>query len=159
MDNKKVMVRSLVNHHVGMIVPELNFRREWPAEGATLPIDLDILKEAIYYPGVEYLFKQGMLYIDDMDVKIELGLEPPAAKEPVNIIILNDGQRRRLLTVAPLSELREKLEELTYEQRNELADFAIRNKLGDLERAAIIKEFVDIDIISAIRNRQAMEEE
>ena len=52
-------------------------------------IDLEVLKEAIYDPGTEYLFKQKILYIDDKEVRIELGLEEPDSEEEY---ILTDKQ-------------------------------------------------------------------
>lgn len=159
MDKKKVMVRNMMNHPVGIYVPSMNFKRDFPRKDATLPIDFEILQEIMYDPGVEYMFKQGILYIEDMEVKRELGLEPYDAEEPEEIIVLNDGQRRRLLTVASLEELKETCEKLSYEQNQELANYAILNELGDLERAKIIKQFTEVDIIRAIQNRKDPEEE
>jgi hypothetical protein len=37
------------------------------------------------------MLTKGILYIDDMEAKIELGLESPDAKQPENIIVLNDA--------------------------------------------------------------------
>ena len=159
MDNKKVMVRSTVDHIVGVSLPAQNFRREWVRSGQEIPMDLDLLREAIFDPGFEYMLKQGMLYIDDMDVKIELGLEPETAKEPEEIIVLNDGQKRRLLTVAPISELDEMMKKLSYEQQQGLVAFAIKNELIDLDRADVLKKYTGIDALSAIQTQRAMKEE
>jgi hypothetical protein len=91
------MVESMVDNLVSINLPELNFKRTWEKKGAKKPIDLDILREAIYNTGVEYMFQQGILYIDDMAVEIELGLEPENADKPQNIIVLDDKQKEDYL--------------------------------------------------------------
>ena len=158
MENKKVIVTNMVNRRVGMTLPDLHFKRTWEEKGAKKPIDLEILEQAIYDPGVEYMFRQGILAIDDMEVKKFLGLEPEDATEPENIIILTDAQRKRYLTVAPISELKEIMKSISYEQRLEMANYAIENNLDSVDRAEVIKSFTDIDVISAIRIKRQEKE-
>lgn len=158
MENKKVIVTNMVNRRVGMTLPDLHFKRTWEKKGAKKPIDLEILEQAIYDPGVEYMFRQGILAIDDMEVKKFLGLEPEDATEPENIIILTDAQRKRYLTVAPISELKEIMKSISYEQRLEMANYAIENNLDSVDRAEVIKSFTDIDVISAIRIKRQEKE-
>lgn len=154
--DKKVKVVSLVSHRVILTVPELRLRRVWERKGAVALIPFEQLEEAMYSPGVEALFKNGTLGIDDMEVKIALGLEPEDAKEPVNIITLNDEQRKRYLTVMPLHEFKEKLAELPREQITELAAYAIANKIMDYDKSEEIKRYIDVDIMTAIKlNRDA----
>ena len=105
----------------------------------------------MYSPGVENLFRNGILGIDDMEVKIALGLEPEDAKEPVNIITLNDEQRKRYLKVMPVAEFRQKVKELPIEQINELAAYAIANEIMDYDKSEIIQQYVDVDIMRAIK--------
>ena len=106
----------------------------------------------MYASGVERMFKQGVLVIDEMAAKIELGLEPEGAKEPVNIIVLTDAQKRRYLTVAPLKDLIEIVEKLPFEQVKELARFAIANELvGSIEKTDFLKEKTGIDILKGIQ--------
>ena len=75
MENRKVIIENMTNSRVGIDIPELRLMRIWEKKGVKKPVDFDVLKEAIYNEGVEYMFKTGILYIDDIDVKIELGLE------------------------------------------------------------------------------------
>ena len=154
--DKKVKVVSLVSHRVILTVPELRLRRVWERKGAVVLIPFEQLEEAMYSPGVEALFRNGTLGIDDMEVKIALGLEPEGAKEPVNIVTLNDDQRKRYLTVMPLHEFKEKLAELPREQITELAAYAIENKIMDYDKSEEIKKYIDVDIMTAIKlNRDA----
>ena len=105
--NDKVIVTSMVSGNVGLILPHLRVNKSWPKKGAKLPIDKEILREAIYEPGVEYMFKNGILYIDDMDFKIELGLEPEGAKTPEAIIPIDEKYLERVLKRMPIVEMKQ----------------------------------------------------
>ena len=159
--DKKVKVVSLVSQRVVLTVPDLRLRRVWERKGAVAVIPFEQLEEAMYSPGVENLFKNGILGIDDMETKIALGLEPEGAKAPVNIITLNDEQRKRYLTVMPLHEFKEEIKKLPIEQINELAAYAIKHEILDFDKSEIIKKYVDVDIMRAVklnRDDQATQE-
>lgn len=159
--DKKVKVVSLVSQRVVLTVPDLRLRRVWERKGAVAVIPFEQLEEAMYSPGVENLFKNGVLGIDDMETKIALGLEPEGAKTPVNIITLNDEQRKRYLTVMPLHEFKEEIKKLPIEQINELAAYAIEHEILDFDKSEIIKKYVDVDIMRAVklnRDDQATQE-
>lgn len=158
--DKKVKVVSLVSQRVVLTVPDLRLRRVWERKGAVAVIPFEQLEEAMYSPGVENLFKNGILGIDDMETKIALGLEPEGAKAPVNIITLNDEQKR-YLTVMPLHEFKEEIKKLPIEQINELAAYAIEHEILDFDKSEIIKKYVDVDIMRAVklnRDDQATQE-
>lgn len=158
-NNKKIMIKNLSNGRVGINLPDLRLKRIWERKNAEKPIEFGVLQQAIYDPGVEYMFTQGILGIDDMEAKIALGLEPEDAKEPVNIIILTDAQKKRLWTVAPTFEFKNTLRELPYEQIEELADYAIENEYINMEKCALIKDCIQRDILAAIQlNRKDKEE-
>ena len=155
--NKKVKIKNLVSQRVLLSVPELRLRRVWEKKGAVMTIPFDQLEEAIYSPGVENLFTEGILGIDDMEVKIALGLEPEDAVAPVNIITLSDAEMQRYLTVMPAFEFKEKVRELPYQQVMELANYAIAHEIANFEKAEILKQLINIDIMSAIKlNRDDM---
>lgn len=155
----KVKVENLISSRVNIVIPELNLRRVWEKKGAVKTIPLEQLEEAMYNPGVEALFRDGTLGIADMEVKKYLGLEPEDAEEPVNIIILNDQQRKRYLTVMPTAEFKEKLHELPIEQVRELTQYAIQNEIINFDKAEIIKQMIGTDIIATIQLNKADQEE
>jgi hypothetical protein len=155
----KVKVENLISSRVNIVIPELNLRRVWEKKGAVKTIPLEQLEEAMYNPGVEALFRDGTLGIEDMEVKKYLGLEPEDAEEPVNIIILNDQQRKRYLTVMPTAEFKEKVRELPIEQVRELAQYAIQNEIANFDKAEIIKQMIGTDIIGTIQLNKADQEE
>ena len=155
----KVKVVNLVSSRVSINVPEIRLSRSWEKKGAVKTIPFDQLEEAMYDPGVESMFKNGVLGIEDMKIKKKLGLEPEDVEEPVNIIILNDQQRRRYLTVMPTAEFKMKVQELPIEQVKELAQFAIQNELIDFEKDEILKKMVNIDVVKSIELERADKEE
>lgn len=163
MNDKKVKVVSTANATVGISLPEYNFRRTWPSKGTKVLIDRELLEEMMTRPGVQYLFEQGVLYIEDMQIKKDLGLEPIDAEEPTKIIVPDEQMVKRLITVAPVHELKAALKKLPTEQINEFASYAI--KYGDisLERSDVIKESaasrgLDIDVAQSIKlNKLAKE--
>ena len=94
-----------------------------------------------------------------MDVKKRLGLEPEDAEEPVNIITLNDTQRKRYLTVMPLHEFKENIKKLPMDQIRELAQYAIENEIMNFDKAEVIKKMVGTDIIATIQLNKTDQEE
>ena len=159
-NNNKVTVVSTVNAQVGLHLPEYKINRVWPKKGSKVQIDKDVLAEAMYEPGVASMFRKGILYIEDMETKKELGLEPDDATEPENIIVLTDAQMIRLLKVAPIKDMKEMMNKLSKQQKENLAYFAVENEIADMDKADILKEATGIDVINFIRmNRDAKKAE
>lgn len=153
--DEKVMVTSMVSGKVSLVSPHLRLRKTWPKKGAKLPIEKAVLREAIYEPGVEYMFRNGMLYIDDMDFKIELGLEPEGATAPTEIIPMDDKHMNRILKLMPIAEMKVAIKSMNADQVRELVDYA--SKMNDIQfdRMDAIKQVVGIDLFKLIElNRQ-----
>lgn len=159
MEKRKVKVVNLTKGDILVKVPALSFTREWMAQGSFFDIEEDLLEELMYDQGFKYMIDQGMLYIEDMPAKQELGIEPAEATEPVNIIVLSDKERRRYLVNFSQKEFEEKVSKLSLEQVRMLADYAIENRITDYDKAEFLKKICEKDIIQAIRlNDQAKEE-
>ena len=152
---EKVRVVNLISSRVNINVPDVRLNRVWEKKGAVKVIPFEQLEEAMYNPGVEALFREGVLGINDLEVKKRLGLEPEDAEEPVNIIVLDDNQRKRYLTVMPLHEFKAKVRELPIEQVRELAQYAIKNEIAVFDKAEIIKKMIGTDIIGTIQLNKA----
>ena len=151
----KIMVTSMVNGTISVL--SLN-RRVWSKKGQKLPISKDTLREAIYNPGVEYMFKNGILYIDDMDFKIELGLEPEGAKAPTQIIPMDDKYLNRVLKLMPISEMKKVIDSMTSVQKQELVDYATHQSDVALDRIRVVSEKCGVDVLKSIElNRQKEE--
>lgn len=149
---RKIKITNNSNQYVVLSDRSLNFKAVFERRGVTRLVDLEILQQMIYNAGVEILFKQGVLVIEDMEAKIELGLEPEGAKEPVNIITLNDAQKKRHLTVSPMKEFKELIDKMPLEQVKELARFAIANELvGNMEKVDYLQSKTNINILKGIQ--------
>ena len=155
MENKKVQIVNMANGRVGINIPELHFKRVWEKRDAKINVDLDILKEIIYDTGVRNMFEQGILYIEDMEVKKELGLEPEDAKTPTNIIKLDEAFLKRLANFMPAREFEAQMATLTYEQKHQVAEYMIANECSDFNKADIIQKLIGIDVVSAIKLNRA----
>ena len=154
MENK-VKVVNLISSRVNINIPDMRLSRVWERKGAVRIIPFEQLEEAMYNPGVEALFREGILGIEDLEVKKALGLEPEDATKPVNIIVLDDNQRKRYLTVMPTAEFKIKVKELPIEQVRELAQYAINNEIAAFDKAEIIKDMIGTDIIGSIQLNKA----
>ena len=157
MENKKVIIENMINSRVGIDIPELRLMRIWEKKGVKKPIDFDILKEAIYDEGVEYMFKNGILYIDDMDVKIALGLEEE--NEPEQIKVFKDKDCEQLWNKATLKDFKKALEEYPREQLQILADYAVAHKILNLDKSDALKKKYGFDTVKAIQNEAAAKED
>ena len=156
--NEKVIVTSMVNGIVGITMPNSRIKKIWPKKNTKLPIDKDLLREAIYEPGVEYMFKNGILYIDDMDFKIELGLEEEGTKTPTAVIPVDDKYLNRVLKLMPISEMKSAIAKMSENQKKELLDFAVEQNDIQLDRLNIIKDLTGIDLLKVIELKRQKEE-
>ena len=148
----KVMVTSMVG---GTISASALNHRVWNKKGQKLPVSKDILRETIYEPGIEYMFKNGILYIEDMDFKIELGLEAEGTKTPTQIIPMDEKYMTRVLKLMPVSEMKKSIDEMSMVQKQELVDFAVKQNDIQLDRIKIVSDKCGVDVLKAIElNRQ-----
>ena len=148
--NEKVIVTSMVGGNVGLTLPHLRVNKTWPKKRTKLPIEKDVLREAIYEPGVEYMFKNGILYIEDMEFKIELGLEEEGAKTPTAIIPVDEKYLERVLKRMPLVEMKKVVKEMNDNQRRELVDYAAEQNDIQLDRISALKDIIGIDLFKVI---------
>ena len=156
--NDKVIVTSMVNGLVSINMPQHRLVRAWPQKGTKLPVDKDALREAIYEPGVEYMFKNGMLYIDDMDFKIELGLEEEGTDKPTAIIPVDEKYLERVLKRMPVAEMKMAIKAMNTEQRDSLFEYAATQNDIQLDRIQAIKEVTGNDLLKVIELKRQREE-
>lgn len=150
--NKKIMVKSHSNATVVFHLPDLGFTRTFEKKGAVKPVPFDVLAQSMYDNGAEAMFKLGILTIEDKEARIELGLEE-------EVFMIDDAQKRRLLTIAPLHDLKETCKKMNEQQLLDLVYFAIDNELGNFDKASFLKEITSIDIIKAIELNKAAKED
>lgn len=157
--NEKVIITSMVSGRIGLVLPHMHINKVWPKKGTKLPIEKDILREAIYEPGVEYMFKQGLLYIEDMDFKIELGLEEEGTKAPKNIVPMDEKYMIRVLKNMPITEMQMAIKGMNDNQKRELIDFASEQNDIQFDRMDVLKKLTGIDVVKVIELKRSKEEE
>lgn len=155
MNDDKVMVTSMVG---GTISASSLEHRVWNKKGQKLPVSKNVLREAIYEPGIEYMFKNGILFIEDMDFKIELGLEAEGTTQPTQIIAMDDKYLNRVLKLMPIVDMKKAIDNMSIAQKQELVDYAVKQNDIQLDRLEIVSKKCNVDILKAIElNRQKEE--
>lgn len=158
MNDKKIAIISTVSGRITVSLPDIRFNREWARANAKVMVDKDTLEEMMFDQGVRYMFDTGMLYIEDLEIKKEIGLEPEDATAPVNIIILTDEQKKRALTHMPDFEFSKLLETMSTEQKQELVSYAVDNNIiPSIAKIDKLKETVNVDLLSAISLKRSQE--
>lgn len=156
--NEKVKIKNTTSGRIGINIPDLKLSRIWERKNVVKTIDFSDLEQAMYDPGVEYMIRQGMLEIEDMEVKIALGLEEEGTKEPVNIIVLSEKDMERYLKHLPLADFKKKLADLPKEQIYNLLDYAIEKEIAPLDKNEVLKEITGTDVIQAIKLKKQAQE-
>lgn len=158
-DKKRITLTNMCKHEISLSFPEFHFVRTLPKKGATVKIDRETFLEMVYDPGLSYMLQSGMIFLDDMEIKKDIGLEPEDAEEPKNIKMLSDKDFERYLKILPITELKSVLKSLKKEQIDSLIDYAIEHEIVDMTRCDILKQMTGRDIVRAIQlNREAKEE-
>jgi hypothetical protein len=103
------------------------------------------------------MIDNGILYIDDLQTKKDLGLEPEDATEPTNIIALTELQMENLLKNTPLTVFKKEISQLKDTQIDNLIDYAIEKKIVDTDKCSLLKQITKRDILLAISRKEDME--
>lgn len=160
MKENMVIITSKSDCKLVANIPELRFYKVWTQRGMKLPVEKDILEQAVYDPGFSYLLNSGLLFIEDMETKKNLGIEPADATEPVNVIELTDLLLSRMIKAMPMEELKKNVAKLSAPQREDLAQYAIdHNAELNMSKIDFLSTACGKDILTAIKNKKAAEEE
>lgn len=156
---EKVKVVSMNKGEVYITEPDLRISWFWPKKGAVVPVRMEDLQQALYRPGVEAMFTQGILYIEDMQAKIELGLEEEGTEKPTNIVPLTDKDKEALLKFKPMAEFKAALKQYSIDQIQEIFMYAVDNEIVDFHKSEYIKQNYGFDIATAVKNKVSAEED
>jgi hypothetical protein len=154
----KVKVISSFDGRCGIDNADLRISRRWPARGSSVEIDKEILEELMYDPAFKNMIDDGTLYIENMEVKKKLGIEPEDAKEPT-IIYLGDKELERFWKIMPLSQFKVEVKKLTKAQIQSLADYAMKNgEEGSIQKANYLSEISGRNILKGIELQKSIKE-
>ena len=157
---RMVELQNMVNKTVGVCKPEYGLKRKWTKKGQTIPLPYDIVELLLWDEGFRKMIDRGILYINSMQDKIDLGLEPEGAIEPENIKVLTDLQIKNLLTTAPYVAFVKEIKELTLTQIKNIINYSIANEIVDVQKCNYLTELTNIDILKTIsQNKKLAKEE
>lgn len=155
----KVKVISSFDGRCGIDNSDLHISRRWPGRGSQVVFDKSIVEELMYDDAFRNMIEDGTLYIEDMELKKELGIEPENAKEP-SIIYLGDKELERYWKNMPLAQFKIDTKKLTKYQLQALADYAIKH--GDdsnIAKAKYLTEITGRNILKGIDFQNTIKKE
>lgn len=157
MDNSMVMVKSACDFTVVVNIPDIPLHRTWKKRGAQYPIDRRMLLQAYYDPSVEYLFKEGMLVVNDTDFLMEVGLLEEDGTPAVTP--LTEAMMNRLIKLMPLVEVKKELPKYTHSQLVALADYAIEHYTDlQMDRIDLLSQVSGKNVMKAIEHYRKTKE-
>ena len=150
MATRMVNLQNMVNKTIGLNKPEYGIKRKWTKKGQIIPLPFDTVQQMIDDEGFSKMLERGYLYIDSMQDKIDLGLEPYGATEPENIRVLTDDKIKDMLIKYPITTFKGELKKYNDAQINALVNYAIANEVLDAEKCSLLEDITGIDILKAV---------
>ena len=152
-----IYVTSASDHTLVMFVPELQLSKTWNKKDQKYPIARETLVQAYYNPAVEYLFKQGLLTVDDDEFLKEVGLMTEDGEREV--ILLTAELENRMIKLMPIADLKIQLKKLTQTQLIELAEYAVAHYQElKMDRIDLLTKATGKNILKSIENLKAAQE-
>ena len=156
-NTRMVNLKNMVNKTVGVKLPEYGVNRKWTTKGQVIPLPYDTVEQMLWHEGFRKMIDRGILYIESMKDKIDLGLEPADASEPENIKVLSDIQIKNLLISQPYEVFKKEIFTLNMTQINNIVNYAIANEIIDVQKAELLRTISGIDILKAVSTKKEME--
>ena len=158
MDEKKIKVISAYDGRCGIDNTDMHLTRRWPARGAVVTFTQSQLEELMFDPAFQYMVENGMLYIDDMEVKKAIGLEAEDATEDT-IILMDEKALERFWKNMPLAQFKVEIKRLTRPQITALAEYAIHHgNDSTIEKAEYLTEISGYHILRGIELEKQSQE-
>ena len=148
-DKNRVLVTSHQKGELTIKYPDRHFVRTFANAGASHKIEADLLEEMIMNePGVQYMFKQGLLSIADAADRVAVGLQDEVTDEATPIFDRN--LMTKMIKGMPFAEFKTNFDKATIEQKRLIAELAVEFRINDLEKATYIKTKIGIDVLKRI---------
>lgn len=155
----KVKVISAVEGRCGIDNEDLHISRRWPNRGSSVTFTKEQIEELMYDAAFSNMVREGKLYIEDMELKKELGIEPEDAEKPT-LILLDEKELARFWKNLPFAQFKVETKTLTREQLKSLAEYAIRHgEDGDIKKANYLSEISGYDVLKGIELEKLNQEE
>ena len=146
----KIKVISAANGRCVINNRDLGIRRIWPGRGSVVIFTKEQIEGLMYDPAFSNMVNEGYLYIEDMEVKKEIGIEPEDAETPT-IVLMDEKELKRYWKDMPFAQFKVELEKLTHNQVESLVEYAIRNNnLGSIEKANYLSKISGRNVLKGI---------
>lgn len=154
----KIKVISEFNGRCVIENADLRISRVWPARGSVVTFTKEQIEELMFDPAFSNMVKEGYLYIEDLEVKKEVGVEPEDATEETTIL-LDEKQLRRFWKDMPLAQFKVEVKNLKKVQIDSLAEYAIQHgDEGSIDKANYLTKISGYQILKGIElERQSKE--
>lgn len=154
----KVKIISAFDGRCGIDNSDLHISRRWPARGSYVTLDKNIIEELMFDDAFKNMIEDGTLFIEDFELKKELGIEPEDAKAPT-VIYLGDKELERFWKVMPLAQFKMEVKKLKKAQIESLADYAMNHgEDGSIPKANFLTEVSGRNILKGIELKKAAQE-
>lgn len=155
----KIKVISAVNGRCVINNRDLGLRRIWPGRGSIVTFTKEQIEGLMYDPAFSNMVNEGYLYIEDLDVKKEIGVEPEDT-EHETIILLDDKQLKRFWKDMPLVQFKVETKTLKKAQIELLARYAIQHgEEGTIEKAEYLSKISGYQVLKGIELEKQSKEE
>ena len=154
----KIRVISAIEGRCGIDSADLRISRRWRNRGDVVTFTKEQIEGLMFDPAFSNMVREGVLYIEDMDFKKEVGLESEDADAPT-IILMDDKTLDRFWRLMPLSQFKIETKTLTKAQISMLATYAIEHgNDGSIDKANYLSQISGYQILKGIElNRQSQE--
>lgn len=155
----KIKVISAIDGRCGIDNADLHISRRWPNRGAVVTFTKEQIEELMFDPAFSNMVREGVLYIEDMEVKKEIGIEAEDATTPT-IILMDDKALNRFWKTMPFAQFKVETKTLTKAQLTMLANYAIEHgEDGSIDKANYLSQISGYQILKGIElNRQSKED-
>lgn len=154
---RTVNLRNMVNKTVVVKIPEYGINRKWTAKGQVIPIPYTLMEQLLWHNGFRQMINRGILYIDSLQDKIDLGIEPEGTTKPVNIIVLTDEEIKNYINEMPYDDFERKVQELSKTQVDNIINYILTNEVIDVSKCTFLKKLTGTDTMEIIHQRKEAE--
>lgn len=154
MNTRMVTLQNTTAATVNVYSPAYNVNRIFPGKGTKQMLPFEIVEQLLWDTGFRNMIDSGMLYIEDMQTKIDLGLEEPETKVPTRIKVFTPEQILTLLKIKSFEDFKKEVSSASVEQANEIVKYAVENNLVDNDKVNYLKERTGKDVIAMIARKR-----
>lgn len=158
MAERTIALKSMVNAMVTVKKPEYGVNRKWSKRGQVVRLPYDTVEQLLWDNGFKHMIDTGILYIENLKDKQDLGLEPDDVTKPVNILVLNEKDLEEYWTKLPIDDFKRQVCRLSRVQVDNLISYGVETEHIDITKCHFIQELTGKDILKSISRKHEMEE-